>query len=327
MRKGVRDRRALVQWSINLILLVVILLVAWTVNAEIIHLGGVQLPKENETRLASNITPTQLGIDQWQVGAIGWKESGVYEATIADSEGKELFKIKLDAATGQPQEKERASLSGTTLPLEEIRQRVIALLSRLNVGEATQKQNEPFAQVALLYEGRPVARIKVDPMTGKPVNPAAIPQKPEPAPREKAPKLVTGNLVTPLGWAAALLAIVVTLYYSWKRSLTSFFRIAEAGKQQAAAALKRTLNYHCYLSLLALAIAALHSWNALGEVRWTVSWLTLGMMTTVSISGFFGKYLARTEFIRMTWRRFHVPYTVLFFAVLTVHIMQKIKVL
>lgn len=91
--------------------------------------------------------------------------------------------------------------------------------------------------------------------------------------------------------------------------------------------MKHTLDYHCYLSLVALGIAALHSWNEIGEVRWSISWLTLGMMATVSISGFFGKYLARTEFIRMTWRRFHVPYTALFFAVLTIHILQKIKVL
>jgi len=71
--------------------------------------------------------------------------------------------------------------------------------------------------------------------------------------------------------------------------------------------LKRTLNYHCYLSLVALGIAALHSWNEMGEVRWSLSWLTLGMMATVSVSGFFGKYLARTQFIRTTWRHFHVP--------------------
>jgi len=322
----VRGGRALVQRGIDLTLLVVIILIAWTVNAEIFHLGGIYLPQKGETRLALALTPAQLSIDRWQVGAIAIKESGVYEATLLDSVGNEVFKLKLDAATGEPQTKEQSSLTGAPLPPEEIRQRVLTLLPRLTVGEVTQKQNEPFAQATLLYEGRPVARIKVDPRTGTPLNPAAIPRK-QTLPREKEFKLVAGNLVTPLGWIAALLAMVVTLYYSWKRSLTSYFKIAEAGKQQAAAALKRTLNYHCYLSLVALGIAVLHSWNQMGEVRWSLSWLTLGMMATVSVSGFFGKYLARTELICMTWRHFHVPYTVLFFLVLAIHILQKIKIL
>lgn len=326
MRKF-RDTRWLTKRGIDLILVTVIVVVAWIVNAEILHLGGVQLPKQGETRLALRLTPTDLGIGQWQIGAIRLKENeGVYEATIVDAEARELFKLKLDAATGQPQEKERFTSTISPLSLDEIRQRVVALLARLTVGEVTRKQSEPFAQATLLYEGRTIARIKVDPATGRPINPVN-PQKPEGGPPEKKVKLVAENLVTPLGWGAAILSVVVTLYYSWKRSLTAFFRIAEAGKAQAAAALKRTLDYHCYLSLVALGIALLHSWNEWGEIRWNLSWLTLGMMSTVCVSGFFGKYLARTEFIRLTWRHFHIPYTVLFFAVLGIHILQKIKVL
>jgi len=216
------------------------------------------------------------------------------------------------------------------LPAEEIRRRTIALFPRLTIGEVTQEPKQPFAQAALLYEGHLIARLKVDPESRQYLD-AAASRRPEGGPEKEAEskeaKLIPERFVTPLGWIAGLLAVVVTLYYSWKRSLITHLKIAESGKPKAVAALKRTLDYHCYLSLSALAISMLHSWNALGEFRWSLSWLVLGMMATVSASGFFGKYLARTELVRMTWRRFHVPYTVIFFIVLGIHVLQKIKLL
>lgn len=54
--------------------------------------------------------------------------------------------------------------------------------------------------------------------------------------------------------------------------------------------------------------------------------VALAMMVTVAISGVFGKYFARTETIRRYWRAFHVPYTILFFVVLLLHVLMKVHV-
>lgn len=94
---------------------------------------------------------------------------------------------------------------------------------------------------------------------------------------------VRGDLVTLLGWIAAILAVEVSLSYLKKRWLITLLKFAESGKQQAVAALKRSLDYHCYLSLAGLGIAFLHSWNRLGEIRLNLSWLTLGMMAIVTV--------------------------------------------
>ena len=48
---------------------------------------------------------------------------------------------------------------------------------------------------------------------------------------------------------------------------------------------------------------------------------------TVALSGVFGRFVARSEAMRRTWRRFHVPYTILFFIVLFIHILEKTEVL
>jgi hypothetical protein len=332
-----------IQRGVDLILAIVVILVLWTVNAEILHIGAAQAPRNGESRAAEIIAPGPpgaLGIDKWQMGSTTlWQSSGVREVAIVDATSAEILRLNLDAVTGLPASEERHSTTaGAPLSVEEIRQRVAVLLSTLTVGETTRRQSDSFAETALLYEGRIVARVRVDPSTGRPLSAATAADRTQGSTREAESedesddesggdsegggRLVGENLVTPLGWLAAILAIVVTLYYSLKHSLIGHLTIAEAGKQQAAAALKMTLNYHCLLSFVALGLAALHS---VSQVRWSISWLTLAMMATVVVSGVFGKYWARTEFIRVTWRRFHVPYTVLFFVVLTIHILQNIQ--
>ena len=91
--------------------------------------------------------------------------------------------------------------------------------------------------------------------------------------------------------------------------------------------MRRTLNYHCILSLVALAIAVLHVWAFWDKLRLDVGWLALAMMSTVVLSGIFGKYLARTPAIRKHWRHFHLPYTVLFFIVVVIHVLDKVRVI
>jgi len=334
-------KRTLTRRLIDLILIIVLLLIAWTVNRQFFRLG---MPpggeEEEEAGRPVAVAPATLDLrpGEWHVGTVRFKE-GTYEAVVTDQAGRELFKLKVDPVSGEllakereegeeEEEREGAVPAGTALSPEAIAASVKALLPQLMPGPVTQKGREPFYRAALVYQGQEVTWVRVDSHTG-----AALAAGPQGPPREKEERgeearVIAKNLVQPLGWLSVLLAVLVTLYYSWKRSLYEPIRLVQgSAKAAAAAGLRRTLNYHCVLSLVALAIAVVHIWNFWGKLRLDVGWLALAMMGTVALSGVFGKYLARTPAIRRHWRRFHVPYTVLFFVVLALHVLDKLKVI
>jgi len=337
MAKGQISRS--VRWMINLVLLLVIVLIAWTVGREVFHLGR---PAEEGERIpvAVKLTPSDLGQAQWAVGSVTLKKGeGLYEVTIVNQEGTRLFKLKLDAVSGQPiggreereeaeeEEARRVPATAQIMSTDAIELAADSILDRLTVGSVTKKRGEPFYHVALNYGGLRVADVRVDPATKRIISPGPPPGKGREREREEA-RLVAKNLVEPLGWISGLLAVVVTLYYSFKRSLLAPLRASEGpAKAKAAAGLRRTLNYHCLLSLVALVIAVFHILNFWGKVRLSVSFLALAMMVTVVLSGTFGKYFARSAVVRATWRHFHVPYTILFFIVLMIHVLQKIHLI
>ncbi|MFQ6016347.1 MAG: hypothetical protein ACE5NP_13000 [Anaerolineae bacterium] len=337
-----------VRQIINLVLLLVIVLIAWTVGREVFHLGQ---PAEEGKRIpvAMKLTPSDLGQAQWAVGSVTLKKGeGLYEVTIMDQERMRLFKLKLDAVSGQPiggkeeakeeregeerekgeeEESKRAPTTGQIMSPDAIELAADSILDQLTVGSVTRKAGEPFYHVALNYGGLRVADVRVDPATKRILSPGPPSGRGREREREEA-KLVAKNLVEPLGWMSGLLAVIVTLYYSFKRSLLAPLSASEGpAKAKAAAGLRRTLNYHCILSLIALVIAVFHVLNFWGKVRLSVSFLALAMMITVVVSGTFGKYFARSAVVRGTWRRFHVPYTILFFFVLMIHVLQKIHLI
>jgi len=204
-------------------------------------------------------------------------------------------------------------------------------LTQLTPGKALQKEDKPFYEVPLLYGGKELTKLRVDSKTLK-VLPAGEPaegQAGPPGAREpkegQESRLIQKNLVVPLGWVAALVAISSSLYYSWKRSMFGPIRaMSGEAKARVIQSLRKTLWYHIAFGLIALAVAVLHVVNFWGKLRLSVSWLTLGMMVTVVLSGAFGKFGARSDLVRLHWRRFHVPYTILFFLVLAIHIIMKL---
>ena len=301
-----------VRRMINLVLLLVIVLIAWTVGREVLHLG--KPAEEGEgIPVAVKLTPSDLGQAQWAVGPVTLKErEGLYEVTIVNRERMRLFKLKLDAVSGQPigekegekeeregkereegeeGESKRAPRTGQIMSVDAIELAVDSILNRLAVGSVIQKPGEPFYHVALNYGGLTVADVRVDPATKTILSPGPPPGKGrerEGEEREEV-KLVAKNLVEPLGWMSGLLAVIVTLYYSFKRSLLAPLRASEGpAKAKAAAGLRRTLNYHCVLSLVALVIAVFHVLNFWGKMRLSVSFLALAMMGTVVLRGTFG---------------------------------------
>lgn len=137
--------------------------------------------------------------------------------------------------------------------------------------------------------------------------------------------IILGRYVQPIGWGATLLAVGATLYYSSKRSVLLGLRVAEAGfKALVAGELRRALDQHIVVSLAAVGLAVLHILNFAGTIQLTTGWLALGLMLVVAASGAFGRFVAAAPPLRRRWRQFHLPYTALFFIVLTVHILVKI---
>jgi hypothetical protein len=311
-----RSRR----WVIDLTTLVLVLLVVWTINAEFVHLGGFALHTKGETRLDLVSTLDDLLADHWRVGAITMKEDqGVYQVHIVDDAARELFMLKLAAGTGLPVEHTSGGGSKRqVLPIDEIGRRAAALLPQLVVGEVVQRPDKPFAQAMLLYDGRAVARAKVDPQTGRPFDPSAAGER-----RSMMKKWLPGDLIMPLGWLGGGLLIVATLYYSWRRSLVEQLQLGQAQAAAAQHALAQTLRTHCWMSFVAAAVILAHTANDWTRVTWSVSWLTLLLVTVATGSGVAGKYLLDRQMVLTVWRRFHIPLVLLLCVLLVLHVLDQ----
>jgi hypothetical protein len=204
------------------------------------------------------------------------------------------------------------------LPIDEIGRRAAALLPQLVVGEVVQRPDKPFAQAMLLYDGRAVARAKVDPQTGRPFDPSAAGER-----RSMMKKWLPGDLIMPLGWLGGGLLIVATLYYSWRRSLVEQLQLGQAQAAAAQHALAQTLRTHCWMSFVAAAVILAHTANDWTRVTWSVSWLTLLLVTVATGSGVAGKYLLDRQMVLTVWRRFHIPLVLLLCVLLVLHVLDQ----
>jgi len=323
---------------VDLTLLLVILLVGWVVVREVFHIGGAEREgREESFKVPVAITELELGQAQWRVGDVSLAKQGtIYEAHIVDAAGRGLFKLKVDATSGEllgKGQKPLAQSTASVLSATEIKASLEAVLGQLSPGEAQRKGKKPFYEVPLTYQGQEVARIKVDASSHQvigeePTRGKGPGEEAKKGGRPQKGKIIPKNLVVPLGWGSTLIMVVSSLYYSWKRSLYSPLRAAGGeAKARAIAALRRTLWWHMALGVAAVGIAVAHVLNFTARVQLSVSWLTLGMAFVVALSGAFGRFLARSEAVRQNWRRFHLPYTALFFIVLFIHILEKTKIL
>jgi len=325
-------------WLANILLLAASVLVVWVAAAEFAAPKGEE--KEHEGVLTrASFSPEQLDRQYWQIGSVALHRSGqFYEVTVNGRTGKPLFRFKLDAFNGRPlgkgEEKELFSQAGTgasPLSPESIADRARRLLPRLSIGTAVRHGREPFYKVPLMYAGTRIAEIKVAAATGEALPLGEKPEKKgggrEREERKKA-RIIPKDLVLPLGYLSVLIAIVSTLYYSWKRSLYAPIKLAPGEvRSRVVAGLRRTLTIHMVAGAVAFGVAVLHVVNFLPKLHLNISWLALGMMATVVASGAFGRFVARSEAVRRHWRHFHVPYTVLFFLTVLLHFLIKSHIL
>jgi len=253
----------------------------------------------------------------WSPGNVSFEqEDGVYEVTVLSQSGGKLFELKLDPATGLPLAQGQRPLSGfgPVLSPEQVKATLAGLLGRLTVGEpAASKDGGAYTPV--LLNGNVVAKVKLD-ASGR-----TVAQE-----KEKERRFIRGHLVQPLGWVAALLMVSATFYYSAKRSILTAVQVAEGPQRRIIAReLRRALDRHIIAAVVAIAIAFLHLSNFFGSIRLSLGWLTLLLMLAVAASGVFGRFFAGAPGVRRNWRRFHLPLTYVFFAVLALHILQTIE--
>lgn len=96
-----------------------------------------------------------------------------------------------------------------------------------------------------------------------------------------------------------------------------------AAKKRKINRAKLFLDVHVYVSLAAFLAVVLHVLPKLDAVKWSLTWVSLLMMATVVVSGFFGKYVATTPLLRRNWRYFHVPYTMAFYLIILPHVVNE----
>lgn len=137
--------------------------------------------------------------------------------------------------------------------------------------------------------------------------------------------IILGRYIQPIGWGATILVVGATVYYSTKRSVLFGLTVAATGaKASVGRGLRRALDQHIVVSVVAVGLAGLHVLNFIGAIRLTTGWLAIGLMLVVTASGIFGRFVATAPALRRHWRRFHLPFTALFFIVLAVHILVKV---
>jgi hypothetical protein len=334
------SRNLVVKRIIDAVLILVVIIIALSINREVLRLGMPSKREEegkNVKQVALDLNAEDLGSRNWQVGSVKLNaEKGFYDVSVVGEGSLELFKVRIDAVSGQPlairegegppQRKEERPVVGSPITPQQAKARTLAILPKLSLGKVVEKEGGSVYEAYLRYEDATVAKLKLDPATKRPLA-GPPPKKGKKREAEKL-KIVPKKLVEPLGWIAALTTVVAILYYSWKRSLLKQARLMNhSAKVSVREGLRRTLALHCYVTFAGLAIAIAHVLDFASKTRLSLSYILLVMMVTVALSGTIGKYLAVTDLVRSHWRRFHVPYTALFFLVLAVHILQKTKLL
>lgn len=324
MEIGEGQPRRWITSAVNMSVAVVVILSAWTVNAEFFHVGGVTLKSKGNAVIAFDLSPERLGLAEWAVGSVIYKEDqGAYQATVVDAERRERFRILIDGKTGEPVAKREKTVSNP-MPVKKAIRSVEDIIGALTVGNIIRKQGKPFAQVDLLHNGLVVSKIKIHPKTGRPYDPNGVKKENQKKGMKKIRILPPGP-ATFTGWMGTVLGLGGTFYLIWRGSALRPFigRAAEGG--QARKVFNRTLAIHCRVSFIALALIVLHSANGLMKIQWSTSWLAMAAILITSGSGIVGSSFIRTPPARQLWLRFQRPVAIVLFLLTVFHAAHKLE--
>jgi hypothetical protein len=316
------DRTFWIRRAVDAALGLLVVGLLWSVNAAFLHFGGIY-PAGTERPIGLSVTADDLGVTQWRIGAINYKEDQqAYQVALVDGRDLELLRLTVknrgDRGPQADTDRGRAGAGGDRgrLTIEEVRAQVVAMLPQLEIGAPRWRSDKPFARAAVLHNGRELGYVRLNPATGGSFDPSA-----GGAGRNKMrqARWIPNALVMPLGWAGGGLVLGATLYYGWRRSLYLQLRIAETAREQGLALLRRTLDRHCLWTAIGAGVIAVHTVNHWSGISWTLGWTALGLAALVSLSGVIGRYAMDRAWVQVAWRRFHRPAVALFFVALALH--------
>lgn len=274
------------------------------------HIVGHQKHTKGVTQVYAG--PLHLQRSRWQIGALSAVKKGKVKVTILYG-GQPYFKIKVLANTGLPKAAHGKTLS-SPLSSAQVRKVLLPYLRQLSPGTVKFRAGNPKLKLPLLQGTKKIVKVTITPQ-GYPY------QKLFQSFSGHAYKIWTGVL-------AAGLALLAMGYFFYKKRMRVLVKTMDvAGKKQVGKKLKRAFYLHLTLALTAVLVAIFHIVRQWHTMTVDMGWLSLYMMITIGISGLIGRYAAKTPKLRRYWRQFHVPYSILFFAVLSLHIMQKTHVL
>jgi hypothetical protein len=89
--------------------------------------------------------------------------------------------------------------------------------------------------------------------------------------------------------------------------------------------IKVWLYVHCIFGVLSIALIGVHLSGRLFAARPShfLSYFLFGLMFVIVVWGITGRYRLKVPFLREYWRYLHINLTVLFYAVLVLHVLEK----
>lgn len=297
------------KWVLRLMLVLAIVVTINLVFAELFHIN--LLPRGLAVGLVPTLRPEQIEEllstgPAWRVSTSGRVDSiGRYSFLVADLSGWKVFTFSLgrdDLILLYPG---RDPDTVANAMAEE---------GRFSVRK---KEGEKI-EVRFLASGSPALKISVDRVNG------SIRVEKDGLIKKKRHKFFTGDAVHALGWGALVLVGMSTLYsyYKRRRLKPGEMRILVVGGRRFS--LRNILEWHGWLAMAATAFTIMHVLNFLDKIRLNVSFLTTFFFLTVALSGVIGRYVSKRNALFREWRRFHIPYTILFYVLLTIHVAQKL---
>jgi len=113
------------------------------------------------------------------------------------------------------------------------------------------------------------------------------------------------------GWAGGIMLGVSAAYSALKRGFPNKIRL--------------WLTLHCIPGIISLLLTSIHLANRVFFARpeHFLSFFTFGLMIIIVVGGILGRYVNRPRVIRDYWKTLHIPLTVMFYLMLSIHVLVK----
>ena len=113
------------------------------------------------------------------------------------------------------------------------------------------------------------------------------------------------------GWTGGILLAVSASYSALKRGFPR--------------KIKLWLTVHCIPGVLSLLMTGIHLANRIFFARPAhfLSFFTFGLMIVIVLGGILGRYVNKPSIVKNYWKTLHIPLTIIFYLMLSIHILIK----